>query len=535
MTSTPPDAAPDHRAHRGGELTAQVNAMRAQMETLQRRLSTPDESETHDATLETLRLTWEELQVADEELRHQNEELQRAQLALEAERERYRALFEFAPDGYFVTDAHGLILEANRAAGEMLHVSSRFLRHKPLANFVAMEQRHDFRVLVHRLQSDGRHESEFIMAPRHGPGFAAALTVAVVRGDGPDDALTLRWLLRDVTARKVAEQALRDLHQGMTDILENMADGFITLDHEWRVVYVNAAAERITGLSRNAMNGRFYRAVWPRLVGTSVEAEIRRAAAARREAAFEYFHESWQRWFDFKIYPHRGGLAVHFRDITGRRRGEQARRQLMQRIVDAQEEERARISRELHDQLGQNLTALKLGLAALPSGTGETDAVTPLQELADTLMRQVHRLAWELRPSVLDDLGLEAALRRYLDEWSRHGGVEVDFHCNRLRERIPPALETTLYRVAQEALSNVRRHARARRVSVLLERDERHVAIIVEDDGIGFDAEDGETQRERLGLLGMRERVTLVAGTFTVESTPGHGTTIFARVPLLEG
>jgi signal transduction histidine kinase len=216
------------------------------------------------------------------------------------------------------------------------------------------------------------------------------------------------------------------------------------------------------------------------------------------------------------------------------------RQRVLRRLAGAEETERRRIARELHDRLGQDLTGLKLGLQLARKQGSLTAAVQKsfgkLEQLADGLMRDVHRLAWELHPAVLDDLGLEAALRRYAGEWSENNGVPVDFHSDGGETpRLPLELETTLYRIAQEALTNVSRHAQARRVSVLLARRADHVSLIVEDDGRGFDADAASNPpaaRGRLGLLGMKERVTLAGGTIEIESTPGAGATVFARVPL---
>lgn len=227
-------------------------------------------------------------------------------------------------------------------------------------------------------------------------------------------------------------------------------------------------------------------------------------------------------------------------EIAERKRAEAARRQLLQRLVTAQEEERRRLSRELHDQLGQHLTALMLGLQSLKQPDGAPAAagacVDRLQELTDQLMQEVHRLARELRPAALDDLGLPAALRRHAEAWSRYSGVSVDFHSREFDAgRLPAPIETTIYRVVQEALTNILRHAQAQRVSVLLERRGEHVLAIVEDDGRGFDAEAvmaAPDAQSRLGLMGMQERVALVGGSLEIESRRGGGTTVFVRIPL---
>jgi signal transduction histidine kinase len=160
-----------------------------------------------------------------------------------------------------------------------------------------------------------------------------------------------------------------------------------------------------------------------------------------------------------------------------------------------------------------------------------------LQDLSDEIGREVHHIALELRPTALDDFGLHAALLNYVTEWSDRSEIEVDFHTGGLdKQRLPPQVETTLYRIVQEALTNVIKHAHAKRVSVILEHRPDHVLAIVEDDGEGFDTEavmNSASVDPRLGLLGMRERAALVGGTLEIETSPGSGTTVFVRIPLL--
>jgi signal transduction histidine kinase len=236
------------------------------------------------------------------------------------------------------------------------------------------------------------------------------------------------------------------------------------------------------------------------------------------------------------------------RDVTEWKRTQTARAELQLRLTTAQEDERRRVARDLHDSTGQLLTALALGVRAVrDAGPLPEVALTRLdhvQRLADELARQVHELATRLRPAALDDLGLEAAARQFVADWSARTGVPADFQAPVGVARFPSEVETTLYRVLQEALTNVAKHARAGRVAVAIARTAGNAVVMVEDDGVGFDP-DGVPQtptpdqpaseRQRLGLAGMRERVALVGGALEVEAAPGRGTTIIARIPLASG
>ncbi len=224
-------------------------------------------------------------------------------------------------------------------------------------------------------------------------------------------------------------------------------------------------------------------------------------------------------------------------EISERIRTERGRVRLLRQIVRAQEDERRRIARDIHDHLGQQMTALRLSLDSLaqdvPDG-GLRQRLEQTQALAERLDADVDFLAWELRPAALDDLGLVPAIGNFVREWSRHSGVPAEFHTTGMgAERLQPEAESALYRVTQEALNNAMKYARPTRVDVLLERRDSQVVLIVEDDGVGFDPELAQGDGAGgLGLVGMRERATLVGGSLEIESQPGEGTTIFARVPV---
>lgn len=246
------------------------------------------------------------------------------------------------------------------------------------------------------------------------------------------------------------------------------------------------------------------------------------------------------RWADDEI----GDLAESFNAMTealeraaeARAERDQLRARYVSGVIAAQEDERRRIARELHDSASQSLTSLLVGLRALAE-TSDAPALRlhseELRGVAAQTLDELHSLAWQLRPSVLDDLGLAAALERYAADCRARYGLQIDLATHGLDEqRLPPEVETALYRAVQEALTNAARHAQARTVSVLLERREGSVRAIIEDDGRGFVPAGADHDGQRLGLYGIRERAELLGGTLTIESEPGRGASLYIEVPL---
>ena len=218
--------------------------------------------------------------------------------------------------------------------------------------------------------------------------------------------------------------------------------------------------------------------------------------------------------------------------------GHRQQQALAHRLVETQETERRSIARELHDEAGQALTSLTIGLGLLEKDADQPvrviEQARELKQIADGVLEGLHRLAVNLRPASLDRLGLVPAVRQYVDLCRRQNSLDIDLLVVGLEdeERLAPEVETTLYRVVQESLTNVVRHANALQVSVILERQDASVMAIIEDNGVGFDPV-AALQRGRLGLFGMHERAEMLGGSFTVESTPAQGTTIYLDLPLI--
>jgi PAS domain S-box-containing protein len=389
----------------------------------------------------------------------------------------------------------------------------------------------------------------------------AHLEMARVRRDAARRESELR-----TEVRRAQEQAAA--------ILESITDGFVALDSEWRFTHVNAEAERINGIRREDQIGKSQWELFPATRGTVLEAEWRRAVAEQVAVQFEFYYEPWDSWFQNKAYPTKdGGLSVFYHDITARRRSEEALRKthsdleqrvrertqelsrantrlkrqvakrkkveeartdLLRRLVHAQEEERRRIARELHDDLTQRLAVLAIDAGKLeqlpgcPPDVGARARGMHAQLVA--LSESVHSLSRQLHPAILDDLGLVDALRSECLGLEQRDGITVKYYTRDVPPDLPRGVALCVYRVAQEALRNIARHARSPRASVRLVTNERELVLRVRDRGVGFEVATGG--KAGLGLESMRERARLIRARLTIHSQPGEGTQVTLRVPL---
>lgn len=263
--------------------------------------------------------------------------------------------------------------------------------------------------------------------------------------------------------------------------------------------------------------------------------ERKQADAAVRAAKQELEWRVEQRTVELSQINRRLVAEVH-----ERRAAEERVKKLLRQIVNAQEEERRRISRELHDTLGQQLAALHMSIELIKSKSdGEvwlTEEVERMRQIFDRVNSDVDYLAWELRPLSLDLGGLDAALETFVKEWSQQFGIEAGYQAVSIDgARFGREVEINLYRIFQEALQNIHKHAGATRVNVLLEKNDGHAVLVIEDNGKGYVAEAGAPADDKgMGLTNMRERAALIGGSVEIESAPGAGTTIFIRVPVRE-
>lgn len=343
----------------------------------------------------------------------------------------------------------------------------------------------------------------------------------------------------DITSRKNEEREREALLGRIGHILESISDGFVALDRDWRYTYVNAKAGELFGRDPASLVGKHIWTEFPEGVGQPFHQAYERAMATGRAEVIEDHYAPWDRWFENRIHPAADGVSIFFHEITGRK---QAERQLAEyaaqleamsrRLLKAQEDERRAIARELHDEVGQALTAVKLSLAALRRRVADEEGAALLADglgVVDQAIVQVRDRSLDLRPPMLDDIGLAGTLEWLVHRLQAKVSLRIAADIAPLAERPAPEVESAAFRIVQEALTNVLRHAGAREARVRLWQEEGLLCLSVQDDGVGFDPQSREAG---FGLSGMRERALLLGGEFMLESSPGKGAEIRARLPI---
>jgi PAS domain S-box-containing protein len=363
--------------------------------------------------------------------------------------------------------------------------------------------------------------------------------------------LLLAYLLKRVLAQRdrvlhqlrAANLALEAGEERYRLTVDNMLEGFQIVGFDWRYLYVNDAAARHGRQTKDALLGRTMMEAYPGIEQTAVFAALRRCMEARVPQQIENefsFADGTRGWFDLSIQPVPQGIFILSMDITERKRAEESLHALSQRLQQIREEERTGIARELHDQLGQALTGLKLDLSwmerKLERSTSETmmaplrDKMAAMARSIDAAVQTVRRISSELRPGVLDDLGLLPAIEWQAQEFQSRTGIRCRLSAPAEPPALPPTHSTALFRIFQEALTNVARHARATGVEVRLAERDGVVQLEIADNGRGITPAEVAGTRS-LGLLGMRERAAAIGGEVRVEGGPGEGTRVIVRIP----
>jgi PAS domain S-box-containing protein len=474
-------------------------------------------------------------------------EFEKTKEAQRAAERKYQQIIENAGEGIFQTTPEGYYLMANPALARMhgfaspreLIGSCRDISHEI---YVDPSRREDFKRLIeeHGVVRDFEHQA----SRTDGRRVWVSVNARAVR-DESGKIVYYEGTAQDITERKRAEQALRESEERYRELFENSKDALYVHDLDGMYTSVNRAAEKLSGYTRQELIGKPF----TMFVSSECAAQLRRQWDRQGEGTSETTCE-------IEIITKQGrhvpvdissrlifsnGVAVGIqgcmRDVSERRQVQAAARTYSRRLIEAQEAERHRISRELHDQVGQILTAVKMNLRSLQLKCSTPEIVASIEDnmkVIDEAVDQVRDLSVDLRPSLLDDFGLVTAVRWYLDRQSRSSGLSAELVMRSLTEddRFSSELETACFRIVQEAVTNVVRHACASNISVVLERTGRDLVVWISDNGNGFDLRVTRSAAATLGLRGMEERVQAFGGSITITSTPEIGTQVCAHFPI---
>jgi PAS domain S-box-containing protein len=463
---------------------------------------------------------------------------------------RLAGLVDSAMDAIISVDGGQRVVLYNRAAEKIFGWPASDILGQPLERLLPERFRRTHADHVRRFGTTGvtsrRMSGSSIVYGLRASGEEFPVDASISQVDTPEGKL-FTVILRDVTERMQSEQEQARLAARLSGLLDSAMDGMVTVDEGQRIILYNRAAERIFGWPALQVMGRPLDMLMPKRYRAGHQQQVRQFAATgvttRRMGGTTVIYGQRANGEEFPIdasisqldTPEGKLFTVIVRDVTERMRAQQDLASFAAEMSDVREQEKSRIARELHDELAQSLTALKMDANWLrdkirTDPDAAIDKLTDMLQMLDGAVASTRRIAADLRPLVLDDLGLVAAIEWLVDGFTKRTAAAVELDVDEALELREP-YATAVFRMLQESLNNVAKHANATRVELRVALQGDELLLHVKDNGVGFRADDPR-KPQSLGLVGLRERAHLLRGEVRVTSDPGEGTCVDARLPL---
>jgi PAS domain S-box-containing protein len=533
-------------------LTREKSAVTHRVETLEQKTSTLlRRHETLEKQKENLERQNKTLERHNTILLRQNSQLERHNAAvyeknedLERERKRYQDLFDYAPDAYLISDNSGIILDANRTAAEMLKVTQVELKGDNLLNFIAPR---DHKIVMSLLTRVRRiQDMELCIQPRDSNPVDASLTLSSFY-DETGHPVVLRWLLRDITERRKAMAALNTSERRFRTIFNEANLGILLIDLQGRLIRVNRAFQDLVGYSEEELSyHQIHELACPD--DTPID-QVTLALRENREASLALEYRFRRRdgqyiWTSFALSTLRNEtsqpqyLIGMVKDISQEKQAAIELAEMRRRLLESGEVERLRLAQELHDGPMQDLYGTVFRLSGFGDGNADpvmTNNLKEIQEMIKIVANTLRVIVGELRPPTIGNLGLERAIRSHAERLAeQHPDLDVKLQLTRDEQTLPAHTRLAFFRIYQQCMANVLRHAQASQVLIAFHLDDHEVALDVWDNGSGFTLPEKWVNLLReghFGLAGIAERVEALGGVLKIETKPGAGTLVHVTAP----
>ena len=466
----------------------------------------------------------------------------------------HSALIDLSNEAIISTDEHFNILQWSMGAEKIYGYTKNEVLGKGIIQYVASKVDAAVRIdMINDLQKNGRWQGELVQFDKYGNERHVLISYSrILNPDGSVKGYTSTRT--DISARKNLEKKLKDLNASLEldvntktaeikEVFERMAKAFLAFDSNWKCTYLNEPVLEYLKANKEEVIGKKLGNLIEGITATQFYKACLKAMETQQVQELQEFIPFFNAWFESSIYPSPQGVSIYISDITKEKTVEKELmakksqlRSLTNHIQNLREEERKIIARELHDDLGQVATVLKIDIKSIKNGllNGSTDVETKINNTLvtiDELIKKIRKISHGLRPDLLDTMGLQAALKSHCLEFEKKTNISCFFYNETNNERLPQDFETALFRICQESLTNILRHAEATEVIVTFSKNNDELQLQISDNGNGFDvAKDGNT----LGLIGIKERAVSIKFNLTIASELGNGTTITVSGILLE-